>query len=72
MQFNNKVYDVLKWICLIFIPALATFLGVLLPQIGISMDITTTVITIVTAVGTFIGALIGISNATYSIEGKKK
>ena len=71
MQFNNKVYDVLKWICLIFLPALEAFLAVLLPALGVDQDVIMVVMKVIPAVATFIGALIGISQATYNSEAKK-
>lgn len=63
MIFPNKVYDVLKWICLIALPALATFYGVCA---GIwhwpyEQEIPQTIV----AVDTFLGVLLGISNAQY-------
>lgn len=68
MKFSNKLYDILKWVCLVAIPALCTFLGVLLPAVDVSADITTKVITIIAAIGAFIGTLIGISTASYNNE----
>lgn len=64
MLINNKLYDVLKWICLIVIPALITFLGVLLPVFEVDPETVKIVITIISASGTFLGTLIGISTAT--------
>jgi len=66
MQMSDKLYSVLKWICLVCIPALNTFLGVLLPQLEVLPDTTTKIITIIAAIGTFIGTLIGISTVAYN------
>lgn len=65
---SNKVYDVLKWITLIFLPALITFYGV----IGNTCNIpyTKVVLTIATAFTTFLGTCIGISNYNYKKENK--
>ena len=30
MKLNNKVYDVMKWIAIVFLPALITFAGVVM------------------------------------------
>lgn len=38
MKLDNKVYDVLKYIVTIGLPALATFLGVLLPTCGVATE----------------------------------
>lgn len=65
MRISDKVYDCLKWICVIFIPALITFLNILLPSVGVEAGAVSVVITIIGAIGTFIGALIGISTVNY-------
>lgn len=64
MKIPDKVYDVLKWIALIVMPALATFYSIVgkvwgWPYIG---EVTTTI----TALGTLIGALIGLSTLSYN------
>ena len=60
---SNKVYDVLKWITLIFLPALTTLVGVILNSFNVGC--TEIVLTIMTAVTTFLGAILGISNVNY-------
>ena len=63
----DKVYDVLKWITIVFLPALATFVGVILNSFNIAnADI---ILTIMTAFTTFMGAILGISSMQYN---KKK
>lgn len=65
---NNKLYDVLKFIALVVLPALATLIiGVFeiwgLPygaQIGAT----------ITAVATFLGAILSVSSAKYHAENK--
>lgn len=65
---QNKTFDVLKNIALIVIPALATFIGV----VGKALEWQNTDITviIVTAVGTFLGTVLGVSNRTYKMFSK--
>ena len=60
----NKVYDVLKWICLILLPAAATFYGVIskIWNLPYGTEIPATI----TAVAVFIGAIIGISTRNYN------
>ena len=66
MKLSDKLYDALKWICLICIPALATFYVALAPvwgwpyaeQISITAN----------AVCVLLGALLGISTAQYNKE----
>ena len=59
----NTIYDVLKWITLIFFPAVITLVSVILQANGTpNADF---VITILTAVETFMGSILGISSITY-------
>ena len=60
---SNKVYDVLKWITLVFLPAVTTLTGVILNCFNVGC--TDIVLTIMTAVTTFMGAVLGISNINY-------
>lgn len=55
----DKVYDVLKWVGLIVCPALATLVLAVGGSVGWADAQTAAVI--VTAIGTFIGAVIGVS-----------
>ena len=61
MIFSNKTYDVLKFVAITFIPALATFVG----TVGIAVGYPETTGVIVT-LGTFIGALVGLSSTSYN------
>lgn len=61
---SNKAYDVLKWITLVFLPASTTLVGVVLNCFNVGC--TDTVLTIMTAVTTFMGAILGISNINYN------
>ena len=66
MKLPSKLYDVLKWLVLIVIPALTTFYAVLdnIFQWGYAETVTT----ISAAACTCIGAIIGISTAQYNKE----
>ena len=66
MKLNNKIYKILKWGLIIFIPALITLLGTL-GQIY-SFDTEKIVLTI-SAVATFLGVITGISNYNYKNKG---
>ena len=61
---SNKAYDILKWIALVFIPALVTFDG----AIGNVLNIpyTEVVLTIMGAFDVFLGSLLGISTVQYN------
>ena len=65
LQFNDKVYDILKWLCLIALPALSVLYSALAGVWGwpYAQEVATT---INDAVGAFVGALIGISTASYN------
>ena len=67
MQLSNKVYDILKWLVLVCIPACTTFYVVLDKTFG--WGFAEVVTTISAAACTLVGALIGISTAQYN---KKK
>ena len=65
---SNKIYDILKWITLVFLPAFTTLTGVILNCFNVSC--TDIVLTIMTAVTTFMGAVLGISNINYNNKSK--
>lgn len=64
MKLPSHVYDILKWLVLIVIPALTTFYAVIDNLFGYGYaEIVTT---ISAALCTCIGAIIGISTAQYN------
>ena len=64
---NNKVYDVLKWVAQILLPALGTLYFALA---GIwNFPYAEGVVGTITAIDTFLGVILGISTANYN---KKK
>ena len=65
MKISNKLYDVLKWIALICIPAIVTFLSVVLGVLDVDPKTVNVVVTIISAMGTLIGTLIGVSSVNY-------
>ena len=60
---NDKVYDVLKWIAQLFLPALGTFYAALAGIWGFPYG--EQIMSTILAVDTFLGAILGISNANY-------
>lgn len=66
MKFSNKIYDVLKWVALIAIPAIVTFLSVVLGVLDVDPKTVNVIVTIISAVGTLIGTLIGVSTSAYN------
>lgn len=63
MQLPDKAYDILKWITLIFLPAATTLTNIILNTFNVGA--TDIVLTIMTAVTTFLGTILGISNVSY-------
>ena len=67
MKLTDKAYDVMKWLVIIVLPALATLYAALAavwtwPFAG-------QVVTTITAVDTFLGAVLCISAANYNKNG---
>jgi fluoride ion exporter CrcB/FEX len=66
----DKAYNVLKWICLIFLPALATLYGVLSKIWNLPFG--TEICATITAISTFIGGLIGVSHMNIKRENESE
>lgn len=58
----DMAYQMLKWAGLVLVPALATLVGAVGTAWG--WPHLTAIVTTITALGTFIGALVGVSAAT--------
>lgn len=67
MKLKNETYDLLKWIAVIFLPALTTFTGVVMKCF--SVEYTDIVLTIMVAFDTFLGSVLQVSSSNY--EGDK-
>lgn len=64
---SNKTYDILKWLALIFLPAIGTLYFALA---GIwNLPYGEEIVGTITAIDTFLGCLLGISSATYNKKG---
>jgi hypothetical protein len=63
MKFSNKTYDILKWIAMLLLPALATLYLALSGIWGLPYgeEVSGTIM----ALDTFLGVILGISNAQY-------
>lgn len=60
---NDKIYDVLKWIAQLFLPAVGTLYAALAGIWGFPYG--EQVMSTILAIDTFLGAILGISNANY-------
>ena len=66
MKLNNKTYDILKFIAQIVLPAVGTLYFALA---GIwNFPYGEEIVGTITAVDTFLGALLGLSSVTYNKE----
>ena len=65
----DKIFDILKWISIVALPALSTFI-VVLGKIWNWGDIAPMVAQTITAVAVLLGALLGISTIQYNKEDK--
>ena len=61
---SNKTYDILKWIALVVLPALGTLYFALAGIWGLPYG--EQIVGTITAIDTFLGALLGISNIKYN------
>lgn len=68
MKIPNKIYDVLKWVVIIVFPAAGTLYAALSTVWG--WPYSEEIVTSITAVDTFLGAVLCISTATYNKEVK--
>ena len=64
MKLSNNVYNILKWVCLIVLPAVAVLYATLGNTWGFPY-VDQIVITI-NAIATFIGVVIGVSTMNYN------
>ena len=66
MKMNNKIYDTLKWIAQILLPALATLYFAIAQIWG--LPYAEQIVGTMTAIDAFLGALLGISSIYYRKE----
>ena len=64
MKLDNKTYDILKWVALIVLPAIATLYNALANIWGFHYG--NEIVCTITAIDTFLGALIGVSTKNYN------
>ena len=66
MRIPDRVYDVLKWVGLIFLPAVAWLIGTVGADLGIPDP--EKIARVINAFGTFLGIIIGVSTLSYNKE----
>lgn len=67
MKIPDKLYDILKWVVIIVLPAIATLYAAL--SAVWTWPYSEEIVTTITAVDTFLGAVLCISTATYKKGG---
>lgn len=65
MYPKNKVYDVLKYVAQIGLPALATFMATVLPVWDVSEPMVQKIVVTTVATNTMLGALLLLSSVQY-------
>ena len=63
MKISNKVYDILKWVAQYFLPAIGTLYFAISTIWGFPYG--EQVVGTITAIDAFLGAILGLSSATY-------
>ena len=63
---KNKTYDILKWVAITVLPAIAALVGTI--GTTTSWEHTGITVVVITALDTFLGTLIGVSSINYNKE----
>ena len=66
---SNKTYDILKWIALVVLPAVATLYGVLSKIWGLPYG--SEIVATITAIDVFMGTILGVSSIRYAKKEEK-
>lgn len=70
-MLENRVYDVLKWVALIALPALSTLISVVLPLWNVCDEsVVTAIVGTISAISAFLGSLLGVSSINYNKKAK--
>lgn len=69
MKLPDNIYNIMKWLTLIGLPAIITFAGVVMNTLN--FEYANIVLTIATAFVTMLGTMLGISNYNYNKEKEK-
>lgn len=66
MKLSNKAFDVLKWVAILFLPALAILIRTVFAiwKIPYGEEISSTIV----ALQVFLGAILGVSSLNYNKE----
>ena len=64
MKMNDKTYDILKWIAMILLPAIATLYFTMANIWG--LPYADQIVGTITGIDTFLGVILGISTSQYN------
>ena len=64
MNMSNKLYDILKWVCIVGLPAISTVISAIFPLLNIPYVDET--VKLISAIATLLGAWLGVSSINYS------
>lgn len=70
MIFSDKIYDILKWIAIVALPAISVFISVIGKIWGFA-DVAIMISQTITAVALLLGSLLGISAIQYNKGAEK-
>ena len=60
----DKLYDILKWCCLVLLPAITIFVKTVLPEYNVpNID---TIVTTIVGINALLGAILGVSTIQYN------
>ena len=68
MKIPDKIYNALKWILIIVVPAFITLFTLLAQTWGWDIPVQA-IVTTITGIATFLGVIVGISTHYYNKEG---
>lgn len=64
MKFNNRTYDILKWVAMVVLPAfIVCFKGI---GRTVDFELTDVIAEILIYINGFLGAILGVSTANYN------
>lgn len=69
MKMNDKTYDILKWIAMILLPAIATLYFTMANIWG--LPYAEQIVGTITGIDTFLGVILGISKTMYNEESEE-
>ena len=70
MKLNDNIYDVLKWVAILLLPATSAFIGTV--GQAVSFEHTAVAVIVVNALSVFLGTVLGISTMNYNKDKEVK